>query len=182
MEQRINTRNLKIQLTDGENTELPGGKLYTYGIPGTKFEKEVCVRNTADTALYTRITIKKSWGEYSEKQDFEKDFDSDASLIDIRVSDDWLMIKSDDQGDREEIILYCRQPVLPGDTTNPFMNSIELSDKIGNEYAGKDIELQVTADGVQYLGSRETDEDAMLSEWGVYPVIDEKGWIARIEE
>ncbi len=71
---------------------------------------------------------------------------------------------------------------MPGDTTNPFMNSIELSDKIGNEYAGKDIELQVTADGVQYLGSRETDEDAMLSEWGVYPVIDEKGWIARIEE
>ena len=181
VEQQVSTRSLKIQLTDGEHTDLPGGKLYVNGAPAAKIEKEVCVRNMADTPLYTRITLRKSWGEYSQDALFTKDFEGDVSLIGIEVSEDWLMFKSDAEGDKEEIILYCKKPVQPGESTEPFMKAVQLSYAMGNEYADKDIELQISADAVQYLGNRQTDEDAMLSEWGVYPVFDRNGNIAEIE-
>lgn len=197
VQQQINTKTLEIQLSeagrDGSGreiyTELPNGTIFVDKIaPGSIIPKEVCVTNTKDTELYVRLTITKFWGKDSNSgndanlEAFTKDMNKDAGKIILQTantagtsgSGDWILQRED----KEQLVLYYTKPLAPGQNTSIFMNQIEISSDLKNEYADLGIALKMQADAVQTLKG----QDAMMSEWGVLAAIDGAGNISSIEE
>ena len=89
-------------------------------------------------------------------------------------SGDWILQSED----KEQLVLYYTKPLAPGQNTSIFMDQIEISYDLKNEYADLGIALRMRADAVQTMKG----QDAMMSEWGVLATIDDAGKISSIEE
>lgn len=191
VKQQINTKNLGIQFNevgkDGSGkdiyTQIPNGTVYVKEIlPGAEIQKEVCITNTQNTDLYTRITISKYWGSFKGSE-FIKDGNKIAEKIKIPAVQDkdnsgdkarWILQKEDN----EQMVLYYTKPLAPGENSKIFMDLIQISQDLQNDYADLGIELKMQADAVQILAG----QDAIMSEWGVLATIDDQGYITKIEE
>ena len=133
-------------------------------MPGEQIEKNVKVENTADTPLYTRVTIRKYWGDFSNNN-LTKVFDKDTSKILIPTLENWYI--STGEGDDETLVMYYQDPIQPGESVD-VMYSLEVSPELNNTYANLGIGLDVEAEAVQAFAA----QDAILSEWGVWAEID----------
>ena len=62
--------------------------------------------------------------------------------------------------------MYYKKVLEPGETTSPFMKTIELTDAFGNTLENRGIGIEMEANGVQIYSA----EEAIMSEWGVEAV------------
>ncbi|MBS6923384.1 MAG: hypothetical protein KH186_07580 [Lachnospiraceae bacterium] len=183
VQQRMNTRTLSISLKDAGSGTLPEETvLFVDAMPGADLEMEhrLVVENTGDTPVYTRVTLQKVWGEYADHS-FTKEFDKDSSLIRLETGDDWYIMENTD-GNDETLYLYYRTPLEEGGQTAPILKGIRIAESITNEYANKGIFLDVQVDAVQVSESERARQDAILTEWGVWPEFSGAGEIISIEE
>ncbi len=173
--QNINTRSLKMALSDGRAAE---GSLYlNIAMPGGEIEQDIKIENTADTPLYARVTIRKYWGDPAgDSSDLEKDYDMDADKISLEVNGDWMEDVS--VRDQETAVYYYCRPISPGADPVDVLDSLKVAADLDNAYADKGIGLEVEAEAVQTYAA----EDAILSEWGVWADIADDGTITAIEQ
>ncbi|MBU3840301.1 MAG: M73 family metallopeptidase [Candidatus Ruminococcus intestinipullorum] len=164
VQQQINTKSLSIDLIGSGNENTKQSVLVANTMPGEQIEKNVKVENTADTPLYTRVTIRKYWGDFSN-DNLTKDFDKDTSKILIPTLENWYI--STGEGDDETLVMYYQDPIQPGESVD-VMYSLEVSPELNNTYANLGIGLDVEAEAVQAFAA----QDAILSEWGVWAEID----------
>lgn len=57
-------------------------------------------------------------------------------------------------------------------TTTPILEGLKIAESLTNEYADKGIQLDVEVDAVQASESESARQDAILTEWGVWPEFD----------
>lgn len=185
--QQINTPELGITLVDGNGSPAPKTFLFSNMMPGGSVsfvrdkqgkgkENELNVKNDGDVTLYTRITITKAWGDEGA-EGFEKDYETDPTLIELTPGDDWYVMSQSEES-AENLYLYYKHPLEAGKTTPSVLKSLHIPPELKNEFTGRMIQMKVEADAVQYSSA----EDAILTEWGVYPVFDADGNIVEIEE
>lgn len=180
VQQNINTQTLGIEFSYGENaaevqsaeSAFGADEITVKAMPGKSYVKEVAVKNTEEVSLYARVKIRKYWID-GDGKDLGKDPEK-IRIISDEANGSWII---EDQ-DKEEIVMYYTKPLAAGEETSFFMNEIEISHTIGNDYADAAIRLDLTTDGVQTYAA----EDAILSEWGVAAEINSDGTISRIIE
>ena len=183
VQQQMNTRTLSISLKDaGSGTLSEETVLIDDVMPGADLEMEhrLVVENTGDTSVYARVTLQKVCGEYADHS-FTKEFDKDSSLIRLETGDDWYIMENTD-GNDETLYLYYRTPLEEGGQTAPILKGLRIAESITNEYANKGIFLDVQVDAVQVSESERARQDAILTEWGVWPEFSGAGEIISIEE
>lgn len=183
VQQQMNTRTLSISLKDAGSGTLPEETvLFDDAMPGADLEMEhrLVVENTGDTPVYARVTLQKVWGEYADHS-FTKEFDKDSSLIRLETGDHWYIMENTD-GNDETLYLYYRTPLEEGGQTAPILKGLRIAESITNEYANKGIFLDVQVDAVQVSESERARQDAILTEWGVWPEFSGAGKIISIEE
>lgn len=179
--QQINTPTLGITLVDGNQSDAPDSYTFENIMPGAKVSfdgaenknHQLLVENDEEVTLYTRVTIKKYWGD-GQGTEFEKDYQADPSLIELDPGNDWYVMNQDS----ETTCLYYKYPLEAGEVTDSILKNLTISPELKNEFTGKKIRMTVEADAVQFASA----EDAILTEWGVYPVFNENGEILSIEE
>lgn len=135
--------------------------------------------------IYVKVTIYKKWkskgldGKYvSLKHNYQNkaityQTVSDASQM-YRSDNDWIVAYADD----EEIVLYYTKPLAKGEYSTNFIDSICFDSQIDNSYADASYALEYEVNAVQMSSG----EDAMASEWGVFPAFDSKGNITGVYE
>lgn len=180
VQQQINTKTLDISL---KNTNLPTETvLLPNAMPGEdkELDNKLVVSNTGDTPLYTRVTVTKSWGA-GDKNSFVKDSEKDSGAIELVPGENWKVMTNTD-GNDENIYLYYTRPVDVNSQTDAVLDRIKIAENLKNEYADKNIKIDVEVDAVQASQSETAREDAILTEWGVLASFDENGNITSIEE
>ncbi|NLU25355.1 MAG: hypothetical protein GXW99_11750 [Clostridiales bacterium] len=157
---QISTQSLSISLN---SAEVPQTKTLTYDslVPGAQLNQNFTVTNSANTALYTRVTIDKSWGSQNGAASYQKDFKADGKLITVDADklDGWIVAYEDS----EQMVLYYSRPLAAGESTTSVLGGIGVSSDVDNQYADKNVELSVTAEAVQSFDAK----TAMRSAWGV---------------
>ena len=151
--------------------------------PGQQLAEALNIENTADTDVYVRVVIKG----YLKDKDGDKLFDdmqeSESQSVKLPILDidfgealanGWIVSSQDN----EETVLYYTQPIAAGDTTPNVFGSVALAKEMGNEFQGMGMTLSVKTEAIQASLA----EEAMMSEWGVMPTIDENGVITEISE
>lgn len=153
-------------------------------LPGKTYPETLAILNTGKIDEYVRVSVFRYWLD----EDGNKFADMNSDWIDIHFLDGgkWTIDQesSYDYNPKieERTVLYYSDPVAPGDTTEPFMDSVTInnviltkvtqeSHKEGNltvitttfVYNGKQFCIDVIADGVQDHNS----DQAKLSAWGV---------------
>ena len=161
---QINTKTLSIALNSADASVKKSVTLKG-AVPGDSIGKDISVTNSADTTLYTRVTIQKAW----------KADDLDASLLtfDVNKSGDWIVI---DNG--ESIVLYYTKPLAAGQSTDSALSAVKISKDADNSYTDQTVELSVTADAVQSYDAA----TAMMSAWGVSAGFDGNGILTSVTE
>ncbi|MCI8401421.1 MAG: hypothetical protein HFI38_04910 [Lachnospiraceae bacterium] len=206
VQNQITTRQLAIRLSQGseaeqetawEETARADGsmvlQLKEAVMPGSEVSKSVTVSNTADTELYTRVTVTRSWGQWEETTEgsqiyeFMKDTSLDGSKIGLLSGGEALdalttgavngWIYDEEYSTGERLVFYYTSPLAPGEAAENLLDLLAIDPSLGNEYAGKAVELTVEADAIQMLSA----SDAALSEWGVVLHIGADGVITGIE-
>jgi len=159
---QVNTKSLELALVGDVETE---GIVYTDElVPGGIIKKEVAVQNTKDLPMYVRVVLYKYWMDVNEERT-KANKDYQAITEDIYIcgtTSDWIIGEGDED---EQLILYYKKVLQPGETTSSFMKSIELTDAFGNTLENRGIGIEIEANGVQIYSAQE----AMMSEWGVMP-------------
>ena len=179
----INVNSLAINVTDantgGDVAKDDLGRIIISepAMPGGRIEVDRTIENTGDYPIYIRVTVNKKWDDRS--------LSADSIQLDLE-SAGWITLPSENQ---EQIILYYTNPVNPVNEERTEgiielpVTGISFDAGLTNEYANKTFELAVEVDAVQAVQGENAQlaQDAMLSEWGVFPVID-NGVITGIEE
>lgn len=179
----ISTKELGISLEGGSMPEAKGAlaveKLHG-NVPGSQEELVYYIRNNAEKGytLYTRITIDKKWAnpelDPSKIHLYMGDVEDPVELTAGQTVNDWIIWYSDE----EQVIMYYTKPMEPGDETTDLIDLVGFDADMNNEYTDSEVLLTFTADAVQTIAA----EDAMPSEWGVYPVFGTDGIITSIAE
>ena len=175
----ISTKNLGIAIggTDDDNKlviNMPEGKKPT---PGTEIPVEgLTITNDSSNGYnaYIRVRIYKIW-EDQDGNPLTIDSDSDKETIKIQGYDDpdkWIVY---DTGSNEDVELYYKHPVAPGSSTAEFITSIKTDENLGNDYADKNLYIEVEADAVQALEAEDNKVNAagIMSAWGVTAEFDD---------
>ena len=173
----ITVKSLGIQMVGTGQTEtLEENTLKDHVIPGgtVGLEKNI-VNNVRDGYdVYTRVTIDKQWENKELDSSLIQLFASEEELVQGEKINDWFVWHADD----EQIIMYYSKPLKAGESTSDFISRLDFSHKMNNNYTKAEVNISFRADAIQVIAA----EDAMPSEWGIYPVIDENGIITAIEE
>lgn len=171
---QISTQSLSISLN---SAEAPQTKSVSYEslVPGAQLNQNFTITNSANTALYARATINKSWGTQGSAS-YSKDFTADGSLITVNADhlNGWIMAYEDS----EQMVLYYSKPLAAGESTTSIFSGISLAHSADNQYADKNVELSVTADAVQSFDAA----TAMRSAWGVTAAFAPDGTLTGVTE
>ena len=175
----ISTKNVSVKLNtdslpiDGEynnqNFILPGE------IIKLDFPYSVTVLDGSYDA-YIKVTVNKSWFDNDKKVNLDADniifwYDDHSE---IKPSENWIISKVDSQ----QTVLYYTLPVSAGNVTEPFLSEFKLSHTLSNEYAGKQVKIDVEVDAVQIIAG----VDAIKSAWGVVATINQDKVITKIAD
>lgn len=179
VQQQINTKTLDITLSGSASGE---SLIVGNTMPGAviDLENKYIVKNTGNAALYVRVTISKSWGDY-ENDIFVKVHDKDDKLMQLKTGNDWYIMENND-GNEENAYLYYRRPLKTWEETSSVLEKLEVSEILTNEYTDKGIQLEIEAEAVQASEVPSVCQDAILAEWGIWAEIDQAGNIISIEE
>ncbi|NBK97461.1 MAG: hypothetical protein EOM50_05505 [Erysipelotrichia bacterium] len=162
---QISMNELNIEINGSREIEL------TDAIAGEIVEKNLTLKNTKDTSLYTRVIVDKYWKDAHG----EKDYDANGNLIQLTYNEsDWIV---GPESEDEKVVLYYKGIVEPSSITSTFLDTIKLDRSIGNAYANKQACIEVKVDAVQSFDG----VNAILNEWGVLATLDENGNIVSIE-
>ncbi len=187
----ITTKNLAIGIYEDNKEAVSGPILLTAKVPGESVSKNLVVKNTlsADVGYdtYVRVTIYKAWGKMSNSEkgvsvsNISGNFVKDSSLdqldqiiLGLGTSPKWRSVSSTN----EETVLYYLVPLKPGESTESFLNSIKIGEKVDNAYAEKSILLDIDVDAVQAADG----VDAISSAWGVSVSLNSIGEITNITD
>ena len=130
-------------------------------IPGKEYQEELRVKNTGSVDAYVRVILYRSFRDGLG----EKAPGVDPGLMRIGFAGNgW---EADEEtATRERMILYYREPLKPGETTEPLTKSISLNGdilRLGLGEESLEAELRAEADAVQARQG----EKAVRSAWGV---------------
>ena len=173
---QITTKSLSIEIQEEEQKVRLGEHVQ----PGDTIILSRNIVNDAEEgyALYTRVTINKGWNREGLDSGKIHLYMGDAELITENSGDlaesDWLLWYQD----AEQVVLYYRKPLEPWETTSEVLTAVKLDTDADNAYAGANMMLDFDVDAVQKIAA----EDAIVSEWGVYPQIDENGYLVSVAE
>ena len=148
-------------------------------VPGQTISENRVITNDGDYAFFARVILYKTW-DTMMKEIKAKDIGGDsvvyaaeqvkafggslsANNISIVPGDGWDVFYEDD----EQMTLYYRNAVQPGEQTTSFLNELVVSPDSGNEYANQAIIVDVSVQAVQ----ADAGEEAIAAVWGVFPTI-----------
>lgn len=176
---QITTKSMSIGIREN-NGESQKAELETAVAPGTEIPVARSIVNDAPEGydLYTRVTIYKRWNRdgldgrkiHLYLGDTELTMENSEAVSDT----DWILWYADD----EQAVMYYRKPLSENQATSEVLSSLKIAGDVNNAYAGAEVILEFDVDAVQKIAA----QDAIVSEWGVYPVIDEDGSIVSISE
>lgn len=179
VQQQINTKTLDISLSDSVSGEP---LIIGNAMPGEiiDLDHKYTVKNTGNTALYVRVTVSKSWGDYKDDV-FVKMHDKDDTLMQLKTGNEWYIMENND-GNEENVYLYYRKPLKTWEETSSILQDLEVAETLTNAYTDKGIQLEIEAEAVQASSVSSVCQDAILAEWGIWAEIDQAGNIISIEE
>ncbi len=175
---QITTKSLSIELQEKVSAE-EAASAENAG-PGDEI---ALVRNIVNDAedgyeLYTRVTIYKSWNRDDLDSSKLRLYRDGVELVTENaeaVNDsDWILWYADD----EQVVMYYRKPLAVGECTSDILSSVQIDVDINNQYVNSKFAVEFEVDAVQKIAA----DQAIISEWGVYPVFDENGNITSISE
>lgn len=182
------TSHIGIALTE-EGEEVKDGGTLLSGLlersgdtklhAGKRYEETLAVKNTGAIDEYVRVTVYKYW--IDEKGD--KFPEMDSAWIDLGFTEGKGWSVDADASTEERTVLYYAEELKPGETSEPFMDSVRIDDAATRkvtqtvserngvtvitttyDYNGKSFMIEVSADGVQ----THSGDKARSSAWGVY--------------
>jgi len=176
---RVETATINMVSMDsvtGEITEVYEQNPTIY--PGAEVEKVVRVKNTGTAAVFVRVKITKLWEDPA--------LPANNILIDFNQTD-WYY-------DAADGYFYYRRALLPGESTQPLMESFRLDGSSGSAYRGKTASIVVSMECIQAneagagywggtlknLGVRYVTGPAVNVKTTVHFVSPEKGFIFEI--
>lgn len=177
----ISAGNLGVDLVVGETDDSMffehDGFLVTGALPGDVFKYPIQAYNSGDFDSYVRITLTKFW----EDQNGEKNFDADASLIELvnLDSENWIIDNSDENN--EVVYCYYKYPLASKETSDNVLDQIKIGNigsKDQNLYSNLQVNVDVEVDAIQKAAAK----DAILAEWGLEVSFDENGTLVSVEE
>lgn len=193
----VNIQDLEVALAAevGENNTIVINE--TAGMPGETIDLQgykVVNGDATDTSteyydLYARVVIDKQWvTKNSDGKDItdtsldpkmlhvyaKNNEEKDIELVKYANLENWIVEKATS----EQIILYYKEPLKSGESTDAFLTKIVLDSSMDNQYTDKTANITVTVNAVQATVA----EKSMLAEWGVIPTFDENGNITAITE
>ena len=164
----------------GDDTNIKIGKMYP---------EVLTVKNTGDIDQYVRVTLYKYWTKDIEQKD-TKQTNLTPDLIKLGLNEEDWIIADNEGASPEQVVLYYKKPLAPGETTEPVLNTIGLDTDVAkiiqrDEEVVKDgkvitttyiydsvsFGLEADVDGVQTHSAK----DAIKSAWGVDVTIAEDG-------
>lgn len=174
----ISVKALGIEMLGTGNEDTNSKELrIENGMAGEKITLQQSVFNHVEGgySLYTRVVIDKKWDNV----------DLDASKIHLyagegeelvagKVINNWIVWYSD----AEQVILYYTKSLNEKEESMNFIEFVSFETDMDNAYTDASASICFHADAVQEIAA----VDAMPSEWGVYPKINENGIISEIEE
>lgn len=184
----VSTKDITIAIYEDGKEAVSDNIIVDTKVPGEEIPKKLTIKNTLDENIgydtYVRVVIYKTWGEMTPSETGDSDvFIKKSSLdqlkqIDLKFGDstNWYFISNDPA--KEETVLYYKLPLKPGESTEPFLQSVKISETLNNEYAGKSILLEMDVDAVQ----KNDGVNAISSAWGVTVTTDKDGKITSIAE
>lgn len=105
-------------------------------MPGTSVTKIVEIKNIGEQSAFIRISLKKRI-----KLAKGAEGETDEGLIDLVLNDeDWTY---------QDGYYYYNQPLDPGQTTTPLLQSVQFKPEMGNLYQGCTVNVYVVAQAVQ---------------------------------
>ena len=141
----ITTGNVKIRIVEQQKTE-EGLKPYPAGpiqgvMPGADVSKIVRVSNTGTGDAWVRVRVESKF-ELSDKAPEKLPQGQDpADMVTLKIDNvHWEQI-----GDW----YYYRQPLTHGKTTEPLIETVSFSAKMGNAFQGASAYVDVSAEAVQ---------------------------------
>lgn len=140
--------------------------------PGGTVTIERSIENNGSYDLYARIVINKKW-------EVDKSAETIQLVFDPELVKNWINpYEATMSKDDEQIILYYTLPITKDAEVKLPLTGIQFDSSLNNDYAGKSVSIDISVDAVQAAVVK----DSMLSEWGVFPTIDENGVITAITE
>lgn len=199
----IGVNAINVELEKGEAASQDVDIDVPATLPGGEYACSYKITNEADGGydIYAKVVINKYWTDISKKDDADQLVEgayaelSGNEFTDVCVTDstgenqtvreitsyeqqyeinDWIVTYADD----EQIVMYYKYPIPEGEASANFIDAISFDKKMGNEYADKEYHLNVEVTAVQ----KNSAEDAIAAELGVFPVFDENGSITWINE
>lgn len=173
---QITTKSLSIEI----NEKKQEVRVKENASPGDTIAFSRNIVNNAEEGydLYTRVTIYKRWNRDGLESNKIHLYLGEKELItensEAFGTSDWILWYEDD----EQVVLYYRKPLVPGETTTEAMTALKIDADVNNAYAGAEVILEFEADAVQKTAA----EEAIVAEWGVYPEIDANGYLVSISE
>lgn len=177
----ITTKDLNIYISEND---AEGLALYQSGVmkamPGEIIDENLkaVFASSANYDAYICITVYKAWGDAGENSSFAKSYDTALELDKIKIipenAEDWIVIENDE----ETMTMYYKKPLSESSKTetSKFINQIQISKELGNQYADLPFIIEASADAVQSIGGAE----AIKSAWGVTAVLDSEKNITDI--
>ena len=144
----IKSSNLKVDLVifeevDGE--EVPATGEVTI-IPGDDVSRIARVKNTGDEEAWVRVSVQLiKDGEISH-------YAGGSSVALDGRNEKW------DFKDGDEDHLYYKDPLKPGEMTEPIFRGVEINEEVGTDFDGTN--LKVDAEGTQVKNNGSTVEEA----------------------
>lgn len=128
-------------------------------VPGMEVTKKAFVKNTGTVYFYTRVKITKSFEfpENVEKMELNPD------LVELNINEKYWKLGNDG-------FYYYKEPVAPGEKTEPLFTTVTFSTEMGNEYQNVKVKIDLDAQAVQ---SRNNGESATAATG--WPETDEGG-------
>lgn len=170
---------VELKLDNGvdEQHVKNNGLLTSGAMPGTEIAYPVYAHNDGDFDSYIRVTLTRYW----ESSQGEKNFDADASMINLIMNNEENWIIDDTDENREVVYLYYRKPVASGMSTDHVVDAIKIGNidsKDQGLYSNLQAKVDVEVEAIQKAAAK----DAMLAEWGMDVEFDDNGNIVNVVE
>ncbi len=140
---------------------------------GKKYNTSVAIQNVSSNYdEYVRVIVRKSW----KNADGSKNTSLDPDLIKLTVNSSWE--KYEGEGYSKEYEVYYLPTVLPGATSQEFLQGFLIDNKVVEEYTtkesgstitnvytynGESVSISIQADAVQTRHAK----DAIYAAWGM---------------
>ena len=175
----ITTRYLSVGLV-GEpilfNSTIPISEL----MPGSSIPYSLQILNDTEDGydLYGKVTINRFWVN-SELNNTSIELytlsgDNYVPIEQGMIINNWIVHHMDEQ----EVIMIYQHPLAHGEHSSTFIDRIQVSTNITNQYKQESFYIYIWVDAVQVIAA----DRSIPGMWGVIPTFDDTGRIINIED